>query len=125
MSPATAHEVSTARSFRPSSGVPEPWSPAGARTTSSSTHPFGALPAFIVTSTPPDRVPQGATRFTFVADPATAISAARAVAGAKDVYIIGGARLGSACVAQRLVDEVHLHICPMILDALPAPCRRC
>lgn len=79
------------------------------------THPFGPLPAFIVTGTPPDRVPEGATSFTFVGDPVTAVSAARTAAHGKDVYVIGGARLGTACVTRRLVDEIHLHVCPVIL----------
>jgi uncharacterized protein YndB with AHSA1/START domain/dihydrofolate reductase len=72
-------------------------------------------PVFVVTSSVPDTVRLG-DRFRFVTDGlAAAVAQAREAAGDKDVVIMGG---GAAChsfLAAGLVDELSLHIAPLIL----------
>jgi dihydrofolate reductase len=63
-------------------------------------------------------VMHGGTTFTFVTDgPESALEQARAAAGEKDVAIAGGASTVQQCLAARLLDELYLHIVPVILGA--------
>jgi dihydrofolate reductase len=56
--------------------------------------------------------------FTFVTDGlASAVSQARAAAGAKDVFVMRGADVVRQCVDDGLVDELRLHVAPVILGA--------
>jgi dihydrofolate reductase len=59
---------------------------------------------------------KGDTTFTFVTDGIeSALEQARAGAGDKDVLIAGGAQTCNEFLAAGLVDEVHLHVAPVLL----------
>ena len=63
-------------------------------------------------------VMQGGTTFTFVTDgPASALERARGAAGEKEVAIAGGANIVQQYLAAGLLDELYLHIVPVILGA--------
>lgn len=76
-------------------------------------------PVFVLTHLP--RAPltmQGGTSFTFVAEGIdSALRQARAVAGDQDVAIAGGASAVQQYLAAGLLDELHLHIVPVMLGA--------
>jgi dihydrofolate reductase len=58
----------------------------------------------------------GGTTFYFVTDGlASTLSQAREAAGEKDVRIAGGADVVRQCLAAGVVDELHLHIAPLLL----------
>ena len=74
-------------------------------------------PAFVVTSSTPARV-RLAGRFTFAIDGIhNALQRARDAAGGKDVVIMGGANLGRQYLEAGLVDQLRVHIAPVILTA--------
>ena len=59
---------------------------------------------------------KGGTTFTFVTDGvAAAIEQARAAAGDRDVKIAGGANVAQQALAAGLVDELELHVAPILL----------
>jgi dihydrofolate reductase len=61
---------------------------------------------------------QGGTTFTFVTDGIeSALEQARAAAGAGDVAIAGGAATVNQYLAAGLIDELRLHIVPLVLGA--------
>jgi dihydrofolate reductase len=61
---------------------------------------------------------QGGTTFTFVGDGIeSALKQARAAAGADDVAIAGGASTVRQYLAAGLLDELYLHIVPVVLGA--------
>lgn len=63
-------------------------------------------------------VMQGGTTFTFVTDgPESALERARAAVGGQDVAIAGGASTVQQYLAAGLLDELYLHIVPVILGA--------
>ncbi len=78
--------------------------------------PFRA-PVFVVTHRPRPTVHrQGGTSFTYVTDGIqSAIERARAAAGNKNVAIAGGGSLVRQVIALGLLDELELHIVPVIL----------
>ena len=80
------------------------------------TPPFQA-PVFVVTHRPrPVLQRQGGTSFTYVTDGvASAIDQACAVAGGKNVAVAGGGRLLREVIKLGLLDELELHIAPVIL----------
>lgn len=80
-------------------------------------HPVPGVPVFVVTNrAPPAVVPQGHTAFTFVTDGIErAVAQAREAAGDKNVYVIGGAALAEALIEGGLLDEVRLHVVPVLL----------
>jgi dihydrofolate reductase len=56
------------------------------------------------------------SRFRFVTDGiAAAIDQARAAAGNKDVYVMGGANVIDQSLAAKLVDELRIHLSPLVL----------
>lgn len=72
-------------------------------------------PFFVVTHEPPERVRLDLD-FAFVTDgPGAAIARARAAAGANDVVVMGGADVVRQCVVGGLVDELRLHLAPILL----------
>lgn len=79
------------------------------------THPVNAIPVIIVTHRPPKNPPQGKSKLIFVTGGVRrAVARAKKAAGKKAVGI------GSASVAQQalkagLVDEIYLHIAPILL----------
>ena len=78
--------------------------------------PFHA-PVFVLTHHPRDPLTMaGGTTFTFVTDgPETALVKARAAAGDADVAIAGGAATVQQYLAAGLLDELYLHIVPVVL----------
>ncbi|HEX8744104.1 MAG TPA: dihydrofolate reductase family protein [Thermoleophilaceae bacterium] len=74
-------------------------------------------PVFVLTHHPRERLsfPNGSS-FTFVTDGIeSALEQARAVAGEKDVHIGGGASVAQQYLNAGLLDEVELHVVPVIL----------
>jgi dihydrofolate reductase len=78
--------------------------------------PFGH-PVFILTHHAREPVTkQGGTTFTFVTDGIeAALEQARAAAGEKDVAIGGGANVAQQYLEAGLLDELQLHIVPVLL----------
>jgi dihydrofolate reductase len=61
-------------------------------------------------------VKEGGTTFTFVTEGVeAAVEQARAAAGDKDVLVAGGANVAQQLLAARLVDELQIHIAPLLL----------
>jgi dihydrofolate reductase len=80
--------------------------------------PAGTTPFFVVTHSPPQHVRLArelGMRFTFVSDLTTAIDEARAAATEGHVVIMGGGDVIGQAIEQGLVDELHLHLAPMLL----------
>ena len=69
-------------------------------------------PVFVLTHQPPDEPEQGVTFLT--CDLTDAIATAHAVAGGKNVEILG-AELASQCLRRGLVDEVLVYVLPVLL----------
>jgi len=78
--------------------------------------PFHA-PVFVVTHRGQDRIDKrGGTSYTFVTGGVdAAVEQARAVAGGKDVLLAGGVSIAQQALAAGLVDEVVLHVTPVLL----------
>jgi dihydrofolate reductase len=78
--------------------------------------PFG-MPVFIVTHEAREPLPmQGGTTYTFVTDGIeAALELARAAAGDKDVGVWGGANLIRQYLEARLLDELNIHLVPLLL----------
>jgi dihydrofolate reductase len=74
------------------------------------------MPVFVVTSRPHLPRTVGATSYTFVTDGIqAALKQAREVAGNKTVSVGGGARVVQQFLAARLVDEMQIHVAPVLL----------
>jgi dihydrofolate reductase len=71
------------------------------------------LPVIVVTHTQPDTTPEGGV-YQFVTGLEPAIEAARSAANGRDVTVMGGARLGQAFLAAGLIDEISLHVAPVL-----------
>jgi dihydrofolate reductase len=79
--------------------------------------PFG-VPVFVLTHHEREPLELGSTRFEFVTGGIEdAIERATAAAGGKDVQIAGGASAGQQALAAGLVDELLIHIAPVLLGA--------
>lgn len=78
--------------------------------------PFRA-PVFVLTHC--EREPmekEGGTRYEFVTDGVeSAIRQAKAAAGDKDVFVSGGAGAAQAVIAAGLLDEMEIHLAPVLL----------
>ena len=83
-------------------------------------------PVFVLTSHAREPLPmQGGTTFTFVADGiASALEQARAAAGGKDVQVAGGGSAIAQYLAAGLLDELQLHVAPVLLGSGDAAVRR-
>ena len=74
-------------------------------------------PFFVVTHSPPAQVRLG-LRFTFVTGGvAPAVEQARPAAGDKAVFIMGGGDVIRQCLDAGLVDELRIHLSPIVLGA--------
>lgn len=74
-----------------------------------------APPCFVVTHERPEQV-RLASRFRFVTEGvASAIDQARKAAGDKDVVVMGGANVIDQSLAAGLVDELRIHLSPLLL----------
>lgn len=76
------------------------------------TSPF-ASPAFVVCTKAPAAAVEG---FTYITDGLrSALDKAKAAAGGKDVWIMGGAYTAQQFLQAGLIDELHIHIAPVLL----------
>jgi dihydrofolate reductase len=75
------------------------------------------VPVFVLTHHPRETVQkEGGTSFTFVTDGVeSALAQAQEAAGDKNVHIGGGALAIRQCLATGLVDELELHVVPLLL----------
>jgi dihydrofolate reductase len=74
------------------------------------------MPVFVLTTHPREPLTLADTTFTFVTDGIeAALDRARRAAGEKHVLIGGGAKTINQYLAAGLVDELHLHVVPLIL----------
>lgn len=76
-------------------------------------------PVFVLTHHPRDSLPmQGGTTYHFVTDGIeAALARAREAAGDADVAIAGGAATINQYLSAGLIDELRLHVAPMLLGA--------
>jgi dihydrofolate reductase len=73
-------------------------------------------PVFVLTHHEREPLQLGETTFTFVTDGIeSALEQARAAAGNKDVAIAGGANAAQQYLAAGLIDELQVHVAPMLL----------
>lgn len=72
-------------------------------------------PCFVVTHRPAQRLVKGPTTFEFCESTSGALSRARQAAGNLDVIIAGGADIAQQCLAAGAVDELRLHVVPVLL----------
>jgi dihydrofolate reductase len=80
-------------------------------------NPF-PMPCFVLTHRADAELVEKAPTFTFASDGiVSALTQARAVAGGKDVVIGGGASVIQQYLAAGLVDELQLHLAPVLLGA--------
>src|SRR5574338_261991 len=75
-------------------------------------------PVFVLTHHPREPLTLSDTTFHFVTDGIeSALAQAREAAGEKDVLIGGGAKTINQYLAAGLVDELHLHVVPIVLGS--------
>jgi dihydrofolate reductase len=75
-------------------------------------------PVFVVTHREREREDKGDTSFTFVTDGVeSAVEQATAAAGDKDVSVAGGASAIQQCLDAGLLDEIQIHVVPLLLGA--------
>lgn len=75
------------------------------------------MPVFVLTHEGRERVTkEGGTTFTFVSDGIeSALEQAKAAAGDKDVSVAGGANIAQQYLKARLLDEMQIHLVPVLL----------
>jgi dihydrofolate reductase len=74
--------------------------------------PFSVHALVLTTREPVKRVPG----FTFLNDNVqNALTIARQAAGDKNVWILGGGNLVQQLIRENLLDEIHIHIAPLLL----------
>ena len=74
------------------------------------------MPVFVLTHQAREPLVKGATTFTFVTDGIeSALAQARAAAGAKNVAIGGGANVAQQYLKAGLLDEIEIHLVPILL----------
>ena len=100
-------------------GHPGPWNPAKPWNGWWGANPPFHHPVFVIThhARPPLTL-EGGTTFTFVTGGiASALDLARRAAGNKDVALAGGADIARQYLTAGLVDEMQLHLVPVLLGA--------
>jgi dihydrofolate reductase len=79
-------------------------------------HRIAGVPVFVLTHRVPATVPQGPTPFIFITEGmVSAIEQAKKAAGDKQVYVMGSASLARQCLQAGLLDEILLHLVPLLL----------
>ena len=72
-------------------------------------------PSFVLTHRSHDDLTMASGTFTFCVDgPGPAVEQASAAAGDRDVVVMGG-DVGRQCLAAGLIDELHVHVVPVLL----------
>lgn len=74
------------------------------------------IPLFVVSHGTPADVPADGV-YTFVGDIRAALDAARATAGDADIGIMGGADIARQYIAAGLVDEISIHLMPVLFGS--------
>jgi dihydrofolate reductase len=73
------------------------------------------VPAFILTRHVPEKLIEG---FTFVTTGIeSAITQAKAAAGDKNIWIMGGATIAQQYIKAGIPDEIHIHLIPLLLGS--------
>jgi dihydrofolate reductase len=82
-------------------------------------NPVYHVPVFVLTNHPrPPLVMDGGTTFYFVTEgPVVALERARDACGGKDVRVGGGVNVIQQYLRQRLIDEMHIAISPVLLGS--------
>jgi dihydrofolate reductase len=74
------------------------------------------VPTFILTHRVPQKPAKGAESFVFVTDGIeSALEQAKAVTGDRDVVIGGGANIAQQYLKAELLDEIQIHLIPILL----------
>lgn len=74
------------------------------------------MPVFVVTHSAREPLAKRETTFTFVTDGIeSTLEQARAAAGDKDISVAGGANVIQQCLVAGLLDEVQVHVVPVLL----------
>lgn len=74
------------------------------------------VPVFVVTHTPREPLTKSGTTFTFVTEGVeSALAQARTAAEGRDVSVAGGARMIQQALVLGLLDELQLHLVPVLL----------
>ena len=80
------------------------------------TDPFAGESVFVLTQVGPKEHAKGKSPSTFVTDGiASALAQAIAATGDKNVYIIGGANVAHKALNVHQLDEIRLHLVPLLL----------
>jgi dihydrofolate reductase len=74
-------------------------------------------PVFVVTHHEREPLVRGTTTYTFVDGVEEAVRQAREAAGGKDVQVSGGANVAQQALDAGLLDELHIHIAPVLLGS--------
>lgn len=78
--------------------------------------PLKGVPTFVVTHHAPEEFAGDRSSYVFVTDGIeSAVERAKAAAGNKDVVIGGGATIAQHCIKAGLVDEIRIHLAPLLL----------
>jgi dihydrofolate reductase len=81
-----------------------------------SSHPIRGVPVFVLSHEIPKEISKGASASTSVTDGIeSALRQAKAVVGDKNVLVLGGANTAQQYVQAGLLDEVQIHLAPMLL----------
>jgi dihydrofolate reductase len=76
------------------------------------------VPIFVLAHDVPERVTKAGPGLTFVTDGVEgAIKQAKAAAGTRNVTVNGGANVAQQCLQAGLLDEILLHLVPVLLGA--------
>jgi dihydrofolate reductase len=71
---------------------------------------------FVLSHDAPEQVAKGETTFTFVTDGIeSALEQAKAAAGDRNVAVGGGASIAQQCIEAGLIDEIQIHLVPVLL----------
>jgi dihydrofolate reductase len=73
------------------------------------------LPVFVVTHDEPDESPQGGVYSFVTSGIEEALARARAAAGERGITVMGGADVGRQYLSAGLIDEVSIHLVPVVL----------
>jgi dihydrofolate reductase len=71
------------------------------------------IPLIVVSHSVPETIPDGGV-YTFADSIETSLERAREAAGDKDIAIMGGANIAQQFLKEGLVDEISLHLAPVI-----------
>ncbi len=71
---------------------------------------------FVLTHDVPEQVAKGETTFTFVTDGIeSTLEQAKAAAGDRNVAVGGGASIAQQCIRAGVIDEIQIHLVPILL----------